>query len=66
MIETDSQRIAAATELMQASSLLHDDIADDDRARSSAAGFDAHLTKPAGIAEIGELLLRLPGGGSGA
>jgi CheY-like chemotaxis protein len=30
-----------------------------DRARSSAAGFDAHLTKPATVAAIEEVLVRL-------
>ena len=36
--------------------------AEDDRARSRAAGFDAHLTKPAGIADIRQLVLALTGG----
>ncbi|MGW6538467.1 polyprenyl synthetase family protein [Streptomyces sp. NPDC055051] len=41
-------RIAAATELMQASSLLHDDIADDDRARHGLpAAWVAFGTGPA-------------------
>jgi len=32
-----------------------------DQARARAAGFDAHLTKPAGIAQIGRLLASLGG-----
>ncbi|VXC67561.1 ATP-binding protein [Massilia sp. 9I] len=36
-----------------------------DRARARAAGFDAHLTKPAGSAEIKRLLAHLPANAAG-